>query len=315
MTGNKGKNSEFDVLIVGAGPAGISAGIWCADLGLTFAVIEEGNVVGGQLLNIHNPIPNYPGVAAANGRKLRDRFAQSAENIGVSPILSTRIVQFEAQGCIAVDDTGNRYSAEFFVFATGVRRRKLGVPGEERFIGKGILSSGAGEKESVRGKTVAIVGGGDAALENALILSEFAERVYLVHRRPEFKGREMFVRQVNDHPRIEPIMNSKVNGIDGGESVSSIKISSDDGTTRSIEVDAVLIRVGVEPNSELLADKVRLDKNGYVVVDSTCRTNLPNVFAIGDLASPVSPTISTAAGMAATAVKTIRILSNNQKTL
>lgn len=313
---DKARNTgDFDVVIVGAGPAGLSAGIWCADLGLSAVILEKEPEPGGQLSRIYNPILNYPGVTASNGRELRDRFMESAKQVGVSTILSADIVEFDSLERVAIDKNGNRYSGEYFVFATGVSRRKLNVPGEDVFFGKGILESGAGQKESVRGKIVAIVGGGDAALENAIILSDFAKKIYLIHRRENLKGREMFARKVYENPKIELVLKSEVRALEGEEIVTSLKISGSDGRTKDLGVDAVLVRIGVEPNNGLLADQVRLDENGYILVDQNCQTSEPKIFAVGDVANPMSPTITTAVGMASTAAKTIRALSNKQKTL
>lgn len=307
---NTEKNSKFDVLIVGAGPAGLSAGIWCADLGLKAAVIEQEAAAGGQLLKIFNPVRNYPGVLTNKGEELRDLFVRSAEDMGVSPMFSGPVVEFDAENGVVIDKDGNRYSADYFIFATGVSRRKLKVAGEDRLVGKGILESGSRDREAVAGKTVAVVGGGDAALENALILSEFASRVYVVHRRNTLKARQVFVDRAFSEPKIEFLLNASVVTIEGKESVSSVKVLVENGENRRLDIDALVIRIGVEPNSGLLAGKVALDEDGYVLVDPNCRTSLPHVFAVGDVANPTSPTIATATGTAATAAKTIRALSN-----
>lgn len=310
MAENTRKNLKFDVLVIGAGPAGLSAGIWCADLGLNAAVIEKENAGGGQLLKIFNPIRNYPGVPTNNGKELCDLFVRSAEDMGVSPIFSRPVVEFSAENRVVIDKDGNRFSADYFIFATGVSRRKLNVPGEDRFVGKGILESGSRDREAMTGKTVMIVGGGDAALENALILSKFASRIHVVHRRDSLKARQMFIDQSLSEPKIEFLLNASVSAIEGDDAVSSVKVRIENGDTRQLVVDALVIRIGVEPNSDLLAGQAALDDQGYVIVNQHCQTNLPHVFAVGDLANPVSPTIPTATGTAATAAKTIRALSN-----
>lgn len=293
------------MLVIGAGAAGLTAGMWCAELGLKAAVFESSGQAGGQFLNIYNPIKNYPGVISSTGREMRDLFLKSAENTGVQPILGTEISEFDAEENVATDHTGKQYSADYFVLATGVRRRKLNVPGEDRFVGKGILTSGARDKETVSGKTVAIVGGGDAALENALMLAETASKVYLIHRRDKFSARDEFLTRAADDGRIEFLPDSTVSSIDGGSTLSSI-ILSRKGTKIDLNIDALLIRIGVEPNSSLVAGQVKLDDKGYVMVGSDCKSSIPNVYAVGDVANPVSPTIGTAVGMAATAAKGIR---------
>lgn len=299
----------FDVIVIGAGPAGMSAGIWCADLGLTVAVVDGANESGGQLLSIFSPIVNYPGVSAENGLELRDRFVESAERLGVVPIFGTEIVAFDVAGKTVTDQKRQRYSANHFVFATGVRRRKLGVPGEDDFAQKGILFSGMRDKRLVRGKTVAIIGGGDAALENAIILADHASRVYVIHRREVFGARPDFVRAAAAKPNVEFILDSSVHGVEGQEFVSSIKLSGKLGERVDVPVDAVLIRIGVEPNNSLLIGKAKLDETGYVLTDRSGQTTIPNVYAIGDVADRLSPTIASAVGMGSTVAKSIKARS------
>lgn len=306
------KTKDLDVLIVGAGPAGLSASIWCADLGFNAAIVEKTAECGGQLSSIFAPIRNYAGIYARDGKELRERFVRSSVDAQIVPTLETELVEFDPSKMSATDRDGVVYTAKFFVFATGVRRRRLNVPGEEKFSGRGILHSGAAQKDEVAGKRIAIIGGGDAAVENALILAETAELVHLIHRRSDFSARKDFIESAAAHPKIEFLMESSVRSIEGDETVSSVRIAS----TRigeaeiDLKVDALLIRIGVEPNNELLAGCVELDPKGYVIVDHLGRSSWPGVYAIGDLANPVSPTIATAAGSAASAVKHIITLFN-----
>ncbi len=298
------KNYVSDVLVIGSGPAGMSAGIWCSDLGLSVVVLEKETQSGGQLLSIFNPVNNYLGVVSANGRELRDRFLVNVDIAGTPPILGATIVDLDAANGTAFDEAGNQYSANHFILATGVRRRKLGVDGEDRLVDKGILRSGSLEKESVAGKTVAIIGGGDAALENAVILAEFAEKIYVVHRRDSFSARESFTVRADADPKVEFLLETAVTAISGDDRVSSIVIQNR-GESTVVDVDAVLVRIGVEPNSDLLLGKTDLDKRGYVLVDTNGQTSLPNVYAVGDVANPISPTIATAVGGGAAAAKSI----------
>ncbi len=308
MTDKARKTNDFDVLIIGAGPAGISAGIWCADLGLRTAIFEKEPEAGGQLLSIYGRIENYPGLFVANGRELRDRFLTNSERFGAMPILSTEIVDFDPEAGTITDKAGNRFSARYFIFATGVRRRKLGIPGEESFVGKGVIRSGTRDHKLARDKIVAIIGGGDAALENALILAESAKKVFVIYRRDAPTARKAFVDQAKANSRIEFVPETAAVAIEGNESVSSINLKDNLGTTKQLPVDIVLIRIGVEPNSELLKNKAELDENGYVTVNHLTQTTIPNTYAIGDMANPASPTISTAVGGGAEAAKTCTML-------
>ena len=183
------KNAEPDVIVVGAGPAGLSAAMWCAELGMSAAVFEKEAEAGGQLLRIFNPVTNYIGITAAGGRELRDIFVGTYSAKGPQPEFSAEISEIDTEARSVTAGNGRQMSARALVIATGVRRRRLSVPGEALLTGKGVFVSGSRDRESARGKTVVIVGGGDAALENALILAEFAKKVYVVHRRAEITAR------------------------------------------------------------------------------------------------------------------------------
>jgi len=206
---------------------------------------------------------------------------------------------------IVLED-GRHLTARAIIIATGVRRRKLDVPGEDEFCGRGILDSGATAKNEVAGKTVVIVGGGDAALENALMLGETAKRVTVVHRRDEFTARRDFVDRARQNLKIEFVLNSNVAAITRNQNVEGVEICDvRSGATSHLATDTLLIRIGVVPNTEVFQGQLELDKSGYIVADPNCATSLPHAYAAGDVANPRSPTISTAAGTAATAAKHI----------
>ncbi len=296
----------FDLIIVGAGPGGLSAALWARELGLSAIILESADEPGGQLLSTFNPIRNHLGAEAADGRSMRDgflrqfvgglpeiRFGVSVRSIGVAPTE------------VELSD-GTTIAGRGIVIATGVRRRRLGVAGEVEFAGRGIIASGKRDSELAHGKDVVIVGGGDAALENCLILGETANSVTLVHRRASFSARPEFVAATLAHPKVEVVKNSVVESIEGSGSVESVLIRDRmTGELRSIAAGIVLIRIGVEPNTSLANGVAALDGQGYLIVDSECRTSAGGVWAVGDCACPTAPTISTAVGMGATAAKAI----------
>lgn len=300
----KSKTEKYDVVIIGGGAAGMSAALWCDELKLQTLLLESKNELGGQLHIVYNPIENHLGVMAKNGKELNRIFLEQIEKRNFEIRLNAEVkdVNFETKTVYLAD--GRQVSARAIVIAAGTRRRKLGIEGEDKFQGKGILESGKREAEKVKGKTVAIIGGGDAALENALILAETAAKVYLIHRRKEFRGRDEFISKFNKNTNIQILMKTEVMEICGSEKIESLKLKNcSNGEVFTLNIDALLLRIGVEPNTEIFKTKLKLDKSGYVKINSDCETNVKNIFAVGDVANPIALTISTAVGTGATAGK------------
>lgn len=302
----KVEKSEFDVLIIGGGPAGISAALWCDDLGLSALILEKEKEFGGQLLWTYNAIENHLGITAKNGREMAEIFLRQTEKRTFSKHLRTEIEKINLKEKTISLTNGEEFSGKAIVIATGVRRRKLNIPGEDFFRGKGIIESGKKDADKIENKNVVIVGGGDAALENALILSEKAKKIYLVHRRNEFRARKEFIEEAEKSDKVEILLETELVEINGDETIRSVKTKNrKNGEIIDLQVEAVLLRIGIEPNTELFRGQINLDKNGYIEIDSSCRTSIENVFAVGDAANPTAPTISSAVGMGATAVKQI----------
>jgi thioredoxin reductase (NADPH) len=309
------KNSQtlnFDVIIIGGGAAGLSAALWCDELGLSALLLEKSNELGGQLLWTYNPIKNYPGIETETGRELLDVFLEQLKKRQFTPKLEAEISEIDVEKKQISLADGAIYFGSSIIIATGVRRRKLNVEGEEKFIGRGIIESGKKDAETARKKRVVIVGGGDAAFENALILAENASSVTIVHRRKSFRARREFVEQVRKNPKISIFTETVLQKINGCKNLEEIELKHlKTGETMSLPTDVLLCRIGVEPNTEILRGKIKLDKDGYVKINRNCETNIKGVFAIGDVANPLAPTISSAVGMGATAVKAIYSLLNH----
>lgn len=296
----------FDVIIIGGGAAGLSAGLWCDELGLNALLLEENIELGGQLLWTYNEIKNHLGISAKNGRELRDIFLEQIKERAFIIKLSCEIVEVDLDKKKVLLKNGESFSSKAIIIATGVSRRKLDVEGEEKFKNKGIIESGKRDQDLVNGKNVAIIGGGDAAFENALILAETAKSVFLIHRSEDFRARSEFVEQTESHPKIKILTNSTVQKITGIENVEGIELkNAQTGETHILSIEVILIRVGVEPNTKLVRGQIKLDKNGYVKINQNCETNISGVFAIGDVANPLAPTVSSAVGMGATAAKVL----------
>jgi thioredoxin reductase (NADPH) len=308
-----------DVAIIGGGPAGISAALWCSELGLESVVIEQDRNLGGQLRYVYNPIENYLGVAAKNGSEMLAHFEKSVGSRNFVRRLGIKAasIDFAAMEVLLSGDGQNRdgISCKAIILATGVRRRLLGIPGEIDFRGRGILESGSKDREKVSGKSVLIVGGGDAAFENALILSESASSVRVAYRRKEPTARRQFLDAAQHRENIEHLPATNVTRIMGGSFVEQVELEYPSGRKRTEPIDAILIRIGVEPNSELAGGVIELDEAGYIKVDHTGGTNVTGVYAVGDVAHSCSPTLSTAVGSAATAAKAIFHSIENSKGL
>ncbi|HEV7889545.1 MAG TPA: FAD-dependent oxidoreductase [Pyrinomonadaceae bacterium] len=295
-----------DVIIIGAGPGGLSAALWCDELGLDTLVLESEPEVGGQLLRVHNRVENYLGVEAADGRELRDLFAAQTEGRDFDLWTQVEIEEVDLRAKRVRLRSGEELACIALVIATGVRRRRLGVPGEREFEGRGVLSSGVLERERVAGEDVLVVGGGDAAAENALLLAESCATVTLVHRGPKLSARREFAERVQGDHRITVFTESTLERVFGSDRVESVEIQRA-GALKAMRmaVRGVLIRVGVEPNSELFTGQLHTDARGYIITDGQHETSAEMVFAVGDISNPRAPTVSGATGAGATAAKVI----------
>ena len=295
-----------DVIIIGAGPAGLSAAMWCDELGLDTLVLEQASEVGGQLLHVHNRVGNHLGVEAANGAELRDIFAAQVEGCEFDLWTQVEIEGVDLRSKRVRLRSGEELQAIALVIATGVRRRRLNVPGEAEFEGRGVMRSGVSERDDFAGEDVCVVGGGDAAAENALLLAEVCATVTLVHRGKSLGARRDFAEKISGDHRITVFTESTLERVFGRERVEAVEILRR-GAIKPFRmaVRGVLVRVGVEPNAEPFAGQAHADERGYLVVTGEQETSVENVFAVGDISNPLAPTVSGACGAGATAAKVI----------
>src|SRR6267142_2390879 len=212
-----------DVVIIGAGPAGLSAARWCDELGLDTLVLEQSEEVGGQLLSVHNPIENYLGVRATNGRELRDRFVEQTKDCDFDLWTNVEIAGVDLKAKRVRLRSGEELQSIAIIIATGLRRRKLGIPGEAEFIRRGMIES-SGDRQAFAGKDVCVIGGGDAAAENALMLAEVCPTVTLVHRGKKLRARREFTEQLHTSHCITVFPESVVRRIIGREQVEAVEI-------------------------------------------------------------------------------------------
>jgi len=295
-----------DVIIIGAGPAGLSAARWCDELGLDTLLLEQAEQVGGQLHKIYNPIPNYLGLDAENGQQLLDRFNDSVQASEFDQWTGVSIESIDLRAKKILLHSGEQLQSIAIIIATGVRRRELGIEGEKEFAGKGVIESGARDKADLSGQDVCVIGGGDAAAENALSLAEVCPTVTIVHRGRKLRARREFTEQLTTNHCITVFPESVVTRILGSDRVEAVEILRKEGLKPfQLAVRSVLIRIGVEPNSDLFREQLTADEKGYISISAEQETSVPFVFAIGDVSNPTAPTISSAVGAGATAAKVI----------
>ena len=296
-----------DVVIIGAGPAGVSAALWARSLDLVPEVLESGPAPGGQLELIHFHPLDFAGLADGDGPAIAAVFARQLADARIEVRCGVAAVALEAGGetgprVITAD--GAAHPGHAVLVASGVRRRRLDIPGERELEGRGVSTSATRDRATFAGRPVVVVGGGDAAYENALLLSAVGCAVTLVVReRP--RARPEFVARVAHDPRIEVLTPARLTAIHGRERVTAVEIESA-GRRFERPAEGVVIKVGVIPNTEWCASALELDADGHLRVDATLRTSRPRVWAAGDVAHPVIAGLAVAIGQGAQAMGAIR---------
>ena len=270
-----------DLIILGAGTAGLSAAIYGVRAGLSVQIIESG-IYGGQIVNSPD-VDNYPGIASISGFDFVQNLHNHAAGLGVK-ITSDTIFDIQLQGSVKkLISKKQVYEAKTVILATGASHRKLGCPGEEALAGRGVSYCATCDGAFFRGKDVAIAGGGNTALEDALFLSNNCRKVYLIHRREEFRAHKTVVEAVKARENIELVLNYTVSEIRGTDAVESVLLAhAANGPERELAVSGIFVAIGLDPNTKLFASQVELE-NGYVKAGENCHTNVPGVFAAGDV--------------------------------
>ncbi len=288
----------YDVIIIGAGPAGLTAAIYTSRRGLKTLIISKD--LGGEAINIER-IENYPGFKEIEGFKLIKAMEEQVKSFGVEFVYD-EVVKITTKGkTFIVKTTEKEYETKTIILAFGKTPRSLNVPGEKEFTGKGISYCATCDAPLFRGKTVAVVGGGNAALDATILLSGIAKKIYLVHRRDEFRGFESFVNEVKKKKNVEFVLNSIVAEIKGDKKVKSVIIEDANTKKRKeIEVEGVFIEIGSEVKTDFIKDLVKLNNN-QVMVNKNCETSCPGVFAAGDVTDTPFKQIVVSAGEGAKA--------------
>ena len=291
----------YDLIIIGSGPAGLSAAVYGRRAGFSTLVIEKNPMSGGQVLNTYE-VDNYLGLPGINGFDMGMKFREHAEKMQAE-FVEADVSGIEDQGEIKVvyTDSGN-YEARAVIIASGASHSHLGVPGEEELAGIGVSYCATCDGAFFRGRTVAVVGGGDVAVEDAIFLARTCQKVYLIHRRDSLRAAHSLQKAMMALPNVEICWDSQVESINGEDQVESVSLVKKDGTRQTLEVQGVFIAVGIKPNSECFVGTVAADSKGYLIAEEDCATSMPGVFAAGDIRTKKLRQIVTAVADGANAV-------------
>lgn len=273
----------FDVMIIGAGAAGLTAGIYSSRAKHSTLILNEG-AVGGQLI-LTNEIANYPGVETTQGYSVANTMKKQAKEFGCKIKSNIRIKDYDLSGSVkkVVLDDGREFSAKTVILAPGGKPRPLGIPGEEEFKGKGISYCATCDGDFFTGKEIAVIGGGNSALEEAVALTNYASKVTIIHQFDHFQAFEHAIREAEANPKIEFIMESELRAFEGEESLRKVKIEHlPTGKSSELTVDGVFVFIGYVPNTIALKDLVDLNDKLEIIVNEDKQTNIPGVFAAGD---------------------------------
>lgn len=298
-------NDIYDVVIIGSGPSGLAAAIYAERAKLKTITIEKQYMSGGQVLNTYE-VDNYPGLPEINGFDMGQKFRQHAEKLG-SKFIKDEVLELEIMEDIKkVHCKKNEFLTKTVIIATGAQHRLLEVKGEKELYGKGVSYCATCDGAFYKEKTVVVVGGGDVALEDAIFLSRLCKKVYLIHRRDEFRGAKILQEKVFSIDNIEVIWDTVVEEICGENEVTGINISNVKTQDKKyLDIDGVFVAIGIIPNSHIFEKHLQLDDGNYIVATEDCKTSVDGVFVAGDVRTKALRQIVTAVSDGANAITSI----------
>lgn len=298
---------NFDTVILGGGPAGLSAAIYAARGAVSTAIVDV-NMLGGQPSN-YLELENYPGFQIVGGYDLMEKFEEHADKFGVKKFPMQEIESVDLQSKI-IKTKEYEFFAKTIIIATGAQPMKLGVPGEKEFVGRGVSYCAVCDGAFYKNKVVAVVGGGNAAVEEAMYLTKFADKVYVIHRRNELRADKIVQERAFKNEKIEFVWDSVVKEIKGENLVTTLVLENvKTKNVSNLQVNGVFPYIGMSPNVEMFSGQLQQDARGFIVTDDTMATSLEGVFAVGDVrTTPLRQVVTAAADGAVGAVYAVKYL-------
>lgn len=292
----------YDIIIIGSGPAGLCAAIYAKRAQLEMLVIEKDFSSGGQMVKTYE-VDNYPGLPGMSGYDMAEAFRKHADKLGAA-FVRENVKEVQTEGNLKKIITNkNRYLTRTLVIAAGARHRTLGIPGEEAFSGMGVSYCATCDGAFFKGGVTAVIGGGDVAVEDAIFLSRICKKVYLIHRRDELRAAGILQESVKAIENVEIVWDTIPREIRGTEQVQGLAVENvKTGETKELAVDGVFVAVGIIPNTEEFGSLVKLNESGYIEAGEDCASDIPGIFAAGDIRTKQLRQIVTAAADGANAV-------------
>ena len=302
----------YDIIVIGAGPAGMTASIY-ARRALKKVLVLEAISYGGQIINTLD-IENYPVEAHISGFDFSTKLYNQAVDLGAEFIFEKCMKIDKKNSSFEVYTSNNKYQCKSIIIATGTENRKLGLDREDKYIGKGLSYCATCDGAFYKKRDVAVVGGGNTALEDTLYLSNICNKVYLIHRRNEFRGDNSVVDKIKGKTNIDIIYNSNVTKLIGDERLNAIEISNLDGFKKEINVFGLFVAIGKIPENDIFKDIIEIDENGYILASENCHTNIDGIFVAGDNRTKLLRQLVTATSDGAiAATEAIHYLERNTK--